>query len=95
MIVVAAFIKTKEGKGDEFVREFSKLGPKVRKDPGTIAYVLHRGTKDPDSFFFYEKYDSPETLKFHTSTPHFKEFFQTCGPIMVGRPEITQYQEVE
>jgi quinol monooxygenase YgiN len=95
MIVILAVIQTVKGKGDEFAKEFRKLGPKVRQDPGTIAYTLNRDTKDPDKFFFYEKYDSPDTLRFHTSTPHFKEFFETCGPIMLGKPDINMYKEVE
>jgi quinol monooxygenase YgiN len=94
MIVVGAIIKTVEGKGDIFEKEFRKLAPKVRQDPGAIAYTLNRDIKDPSKFFFYEKYESDEALKYHRSTAHFKEFFQTMGPIMVGKPEVTLYQEI-
>ena len=95
MVVVGAVVNVNEGKGDDFVREYRKLAPKVRSDPGTIIYVLHRDLKDPCRFFFYEKYESDEALKYHASAPHVKEFFQTVGPIMKGRLEITRYSEVE
>jgi len=94
MIVVAAKIKTAEGKGDEFEQEFRKLAPKVLNDPGTIAYVLHSSVKDPTLFLVYEKYESQEALKQHGETPHFKEFFKATGPMMGGRPEIELYNEI-
>jgi len=94
MIVVAAKIKTAEGKGDEFQKEFRKLAPKVLKDPGTIAYVLHRSVNDPNLFLVYEKYESQDVLKQHGQTPHFKEFSRAIGPMLNGRPEIDLYNEV-
>jgi quinol monooxygenase YgiN len=94
MIVVHAIIRVAEGKGKEFEAEYRKLAPKVLKDPGAIAYVLHRSMKDPNKYFFFEKYADEEAIKYHTSTPHFKEFFQKMGPIMAGQPEIEQYTEV-
>jgi len=94
MIVVGATINVVERKGDEFIKEFRKAAPKVRKDPGALLYTLHRDMADPNRFFFYEKYENEEALKFHGSAPHVREFFQTIGPIMKGRPEIIRYQEV-
>jgi hypothetical protein len=40
MIVVAAVLKTAEGKGDALVQEFRKVEPKVLKDPGAIVSTL-------------------------------------------------------
>ena len=94
MIVVAAMLKTVDGKGDEFEQEFRKLVPKVLNDPGTIAYVVHRSVDDPTKFFVYEKYESREALKEHSSTTHFKEFSQAIASMLSGRPEVGLYQEV-
>lgn len=94
MVVVGAIIYVNEGKGDDFVKEYRKLAPRVRKDPGAVLYVLHRDVKDPCKFFFYEKYEDDEALRFHASAPHVKQFFQTVGPIMKGKPEISRYDEI-
>lgn len=94
MIVVSAILKTVEGKGDAFEQEYKKLAPKVLQDPGAIAYVLHRSINDPNKFFFYEKYESQDALKYHGSTPHFKEFSQAIGPMLSGRAEIELYNEI-
>jgi quinol monooxygenase YgiN len=94
MIVIAAIIKVNEGKGDEFEKGYRSLRAKVLKDPGAIAYILHRSVDDPCKFFFYEQYENEEAVKYHSSTEHFKSFFQKMGPIMKGPPEISYYKEV-
>jgi quinol monooxygenase YgiN len=94
MVVIAAVIRVNEGQGDYFEKEFRQLQPKVLKDPGAIAYVLHRAIDDPNKFFFYEKYKDDAAVKYHTSTEHFKGFFQKMGPVMKGKPEVSHYQEV-
>ncbi len=96
MVIVGATIRLKKGKGDEFVSQFRKtgLGPKVRRDPGALLYTLHRDIADPDRFFFWEKYESDEAVKYHGSAPHVREFFQTIGPMMEGKLEIIRYEEI-
>ena len=94
MIVVGAVIRVAEGKGDVFEKGYRELAPKVLGDPGAIAYILHRDLNDPCKFFFYEKYEDEEAIKYHSSTQHFKDFFKEMGPIMIGRPEISRYTEV-
>jgi quinol monooxygenase YgiN len=94
MVVIAAVIRVNEGKGAEFEKEFLLLQPKVLRDPGAIAYSMHRTADDPCKYFFYEKYADDAAAKYHTSTEHFKAFFQKMGPIMKGKPEISYYQEV-
>lgn len=94
MVVVAAMIKVLEGKGDEFEKEAGKLVPKVLKDPGTIAYAIHRSTNDPSKFFVYEKYESQEAFQHHSSTPHFQEFTRAILPMLDGSPDIGLYREI-
>jgi len=94
MIVVAATLKAVEGKGDDLEQEFRKFLPKVRTEPGTTSYVVHRGTDDPTRFLVYEKYESGEALKHHSSTEHFKEFSKAIAPLLDGRPEFGLYNEL-
>ena len=94
MIVVAAKLKAAEGKGDELEKEFRKLKPKVLKDPGAISYIVHRKVDAPNEFLIYEKYESGEALKFHSSTEHFKAFSKAIGPLLDGRAEVSIYNEL-
>ncbi len=95
MIVVKAMMNVKEGKGPEFEAAYRKAAVKVLKDPGALAYVLHRDNNDPTKYFFYEKYENQEAIKYHSTTAHFKEFFKTIGPLTNGEPEIKMYTEVK
>jgi len=94
MLVVAATLKAAQGKGDELEKEFRKLIPEVHKEPGTLTYIVHRALDDADKFLVYERYENKEALDYHTSTPHFKEFFKTAGSLAEGRPEIAFYREI-
>ncbi len=94
MITVMAAIEVNPGKGADFIKEYRKALPKVLNDPGAIAYTLHRDLKNPDKFYFYEKYADQKAVDYHTSTVHFKEFFATTGPYMKGQPQIYFCQEI-
>jgi len=94
MIVVAAKLKAAQGKEDELEKEIRKLVPKVLKDPGTISYVVHRKADAPNEFFVYEKYESGEALKLHSSTEHFKDFSKAIASLLDGRPEVGIYKEL-
>ena len=63
MVVIVALVKLADGKGKEYEEEFRKIAPKVRKDPGAITHILQRDTKNPNQFFWYEKYENDEALK--------------------------------
>ena len=95
MIVVAATLKVAQGKGDDLEKAFLALLPDVKQEQGTLTYVVHRGTDDRDKFFVYEKYRGKADLDFHSSTPHFQEFFKVLGPMLAGQPDVSFYQEIE
>lgn len=94
MIVIAAFMKARDGNGDDMEKIIKSFAPKFRKDPGCVAYQAHRRVDNPISFFFYEKYENDEALKYHSSVPHFKEMFVALKPFLDGKSEIAMYNEI-
>lgn len=94
MIIITALIKAKEGQGDEMEKAIKDFAPKYLKDPGCLEYRLHRRLDNPDWFFFYEKYENEEALKYHSSAPHFKEMGLAMRPFMDGRPEIAKLRAI-
>jgi quinol monooxygenase YgiN len=94
MVVLTAIFKVVEGKGDDIEREFKKLAPKVLKDPGAVAYAIHRAVDDPNKFFIYEQYESQDAFKYHQQTEHFKAYRQATRGMFVGQTEITFYNKV-
>jgi quinol monooxygenase YgiN len=94
MVVLTATFKVVEGKGDDIELEFKKLAPKVLKDPGAVAYAIHRAVDDPNKFFIYEQYESQDAFKYHQQTEHFKAYRQATRGMFVGQTEITFYNKV-
>ena len=91
MIVVSAMITIADGKGDEYVAEFAKLAPQVRKDPGCLTYVLHRMIGSQDRFFVFEQYTDEDAIKYHGSTPHFLAYRQVTAHLVTGR-DVSRWQ---
>jgi len=91
MIVVSAMITIAEGKGDEYVAEFTKLAPQVRRDPGCLTYVLHRMIGSPDRFFVFEQYTDEDAIKYHGSTPPFLAYRQVTAHLVTGR-DVSRWQ---
>ena len=94
MIVLVANLTAAEGKGNEVVEAFKQVVPKIRQDPGTIAYNILQAVDNPDKITVYEKYENEEALAYHGQTEHFREFFRSSGGLFAGRPEILRFNEV-
>jgi quinol monooxygenase YgiN len=94
MIVITAVMRAGTGKGDELEKVIKSYAPRFLKDPGCVVYQAHRRVDNPDLFFFYEKYENDEALKYHSSAPHFKEMFQAMKPFLEGKAEIAMYREI-
>ncbi len=93
-MVVVAILKAIEGKEEEMAKVLSDMVPKVQEEEGTLVYTLHRDVNDPSKFMFYEKYKDSDALKVHSTTPYFKELFNTLKHLLAGEPEISMYSEV-
>jgi quinol monooxygenase YgiN len=94
MIVITAFMKAKEGNGDDLEKAIQAFAPKFLKDPGCVMYQVHRRVDNLNNFFFYEKYKDDEALKYHSSAPHFKEMFVAMKPFLEGKAEIAMFKEI-
>ena len=93
-MIVVAKIKAAPGKEAEMEKALLEIIPKVKEEPGTLIYTLHRNQNDPAVFLFYEKYKDMDALVAHSSTPHFKALFKTIQPLMERTPEILMYHEL-
>ena len=93
-MIVVAKLKAKSGEEEKMEKALVDIIPKVEQEDGTLMYTLHRSQKDPTVFLFYEKYADKDALKYHSSTPYFKELFGTLSPLLDGAPEIEMYDEV-
>ena len=95
-ITVIAKLKAKAGSEAQLEAAFREMIPKVRaNEPGTLSYVLHKSTKDPTTYVFYEVYQDQAALDAHGKTPHMAETGGKLRGILDGRPEIQVLTEVD
>jgi quinol monooxygenase YgiN len=74
-VVVVAYLRAAKGKGDALAEVLTEQVGVVRKaEPGCLVYTLHRSTKDPERFFFYEVYADEAAFDVHRNAPYQKAY---------------------
>jgi len=94
MLTVIAKMPIKEGKMDEALKEAQELVVEVAKEQGTVLYSLNVEKANPNVLVVVEQYTDKEALNFHSSTPHFNEFFTKISALLGGDPEIKIMKEI-
>jgi quinol monooxygenase YgiN len=94
-ITVIAKLKVQPGKEAEFEAAGKEMIATVKtSEPGTLAYILHKNTKDPTEFTYYEVYQDQAAFESHGKTDHMRAFGGKIGGLLAGRPEIAILSEV-
>ena len=94
-ITVIAKLKVQPGKDADFEAAARQMIATVKEsEPGTLTYVLHKNTKDPTEFVYYEVYQDQASFDSHGKTDHMKAFGGKIGSLLAGRPEISILTEV-
>ena len=94
MITVIAKLPIKEGKMEEILAEFKVLMAEVAKEEGTVLYSLNSEKAKPNTLVVVEQYKDKDAFNFHSSTPHFKEFFTKSAAFIGENPEIVVMKEI-
>jgi quinol monooxygenase YgiN len=91
---VLAFFKAKPGKGKELEKVLQTLVASTRSEPGNIAYVLHRSTKNPDELVFDEMFVSIKAFEEHAQKPYIKGLDQKIKHLIDSPVEVRTYSEI-
>jgi quinol monooxygenase YgiN len=94
MITVVAKLPIKEGKMEEVLGELKVLMAEVAKEEGTVLYSLNSEKAKPNTLVLVEQYKDKDAFNFHSSTPHFKEFFTKSAAFIGENPEIVVMKEI-
>lgn len=88
-VAAVAKLTAAEGKGDELAAVIADLVAAVGKDePGTLVYAAARDNDEPDVFWFYELYESPDSAAAHSSGTALAEAGGRMRGLLGGRPEV-------
>jgi quinol monooxygenase YgiN len=77
VLTVVAKIRAAKDKGDALAALLSEQAAVVRRaEPGCLVYRVHRSTKEPELFLFYEMYVDDMAFDLHRSAPHLAAYRQ-------------------
>src|SRR5215831_11643693 len=63
-------------------------------EPGVLAYICSRSTKNPDELVFFEVYKNDEALKAHGKTPHMGKMRMAFATLFKPPIEVTRLDRV-
>src|SRR5436190_1134451 len=77
VLTVVARIRAAKDKGDALAALLSEQAAVVRNaEPGCLVYRVHRSTKEPELFLFYETYLDDAAYDLHRKAPHLTAYRQ-------------------
>ncbi|NLT21675.1 MAG: antibiotic biosynthesis monooxygenase [Syntrophorhabdus sp.] len=95
MVTLIARLPIVEGKMDEALAAFKALMSEVAKEGGTVLYSLNVEKANPNTLVVVEQYKDKESLKFHSSTPYLKEFFEKSASFTRGKSDVAIMEEID
>lgn len=76
-IILVARFEAKAGFGTKITNILLSMADEVKnKEPGCLAYLVHRSLENDDVVLLYESYKDREALEAHRETPFFKELVE-------------------
>lgn len=92
MIVISGRLRVRADQRDRAVAAAAALMSATRAEEGCAEYTFSADLSDPDTFCFFERWDSEEALKSHQRAPHMKEFMGVAAEVLAGAAEGTRYE---
>jgi quinol monooxygenase YgiN len=96
-VVLTVLFEALPGHEEELAEHLLALTGPTQSEEGCVIYQLHRDTKDPGKFLFYEIWTSQAALDAHGASPHitrFREFRATANPNPVAKATSTFWQAI-
>lgn len=91
MIVVGGRFKVKSERRADMVKLATSLYGPSRAEQGCLHYCCYQDAGDPDSFVFFEEWESQEVLDKHFQTSYFQDFMKRFPDMITGTPVIKLY----
>jgi quinol monooxygenase YgiN len=88
-VAVIAKIPAAPGQRDQLIAALQAALQTAQSEEGTLQYILHEDSKDPDLVWFYELYRDQDALTAHGSSDGMKAMGPSIAPFVGGRPEMT------
>jgi quinol monooxygenase YgiN len=87
-LAAIARIPAKPGQRDALIEALKPLLDAVEGEDGTLRYIVHTDTNDPDVVWFYEQYTDGDAFKAHGSSEAMKAAGPAIGEFAGGKVDI-------
>jgi len=91
MIVIGGRFKVRPECRTDMVDLATSLYAPSRSEKGCLHYSCYQDAGDPDSFLFFEEWESQEAIDQHFQTPYFAAFMSRFPDMIIGQPIIKLY----
>lgn len=88
-IALIAKISVSAGKRGEAIEAFAPLLEHSAQESGTLSYLLHEDSTDPDLLWMYEVYTDEAARDIHRGSNVMKVAGRALGSLLARPPEIT------
>ncbi|MFI1801351.1 antibiotic biosynthesis monooxygenase [Streptomyces sp. NPDC020379] len=85
-LCLLARITAVPGQGDLLESRLLPLARATRREPGCIAYRVHRSQRNADAFVVYEEWTGRQALDAHHATPHMNVFRAVAADLLAAPP---------
>ena len=80
---------------EAFIAGVKAVTPPSLRDPGCRTYSCYEDVNEPNSFLFYEEWDSEAELDAHLAAPHTQAFIKVVGASVAKPATITVHTILE
>jgi len=84
MHAIAGFLTFKPEHRDEVIAGLTDIMERSRQDAGCVEYWWAEALGEPNTFRFFECWETEVLLNAHLAQPHEKEFMERYMPMVVG-----------
>ena len=90
-IVLAGRYKINPGKRERFLELAKSCLELTRKEPGNISYSIYEEAGIPNSFIYFEEWESREALEEHLKQPYITPLLKEFPDLVDGEADVRVY----
>jgi quinol monooxygenase YgiN len=80
--------RARPGRRDELIEALRPMFEEVKKEPGTLLYLMHVSQNEPDAVWFYERYADAAAFEVHRTSATHDAVLAALKPLIAEPPEI-------
>lgn len=86
--VINARVNIKPEATDQFISLAKTMVENSNSEQGCLIYKLYQEVGNPQSFIFYEVYESQDAVNVHNASGHFQAFIEQVPELASDKPQV-------